>query len=75
MKLCPAGQLGARLVQQYKRAVEGVADIAFGVSAYAPALIPQTMLAIPPGKAGSSADAAKRILAVFDEHLATNAKT
>ena len=70
MKLCPAGQLGAGLVQQCTRAVEGVADIAFGVSAYAPALFPKTMLAIPPGKAGSSADATKRILAVFDEHLA-----
>ena len=70
MKLYPAGQLGAGPVQQYKRAVEGVADITFGVSAYTPALFPKTMLAIPPGKANSSADATKRILAVFDEHLA-----
>ncbi len=70
MKLYPAGQLGAGPVQQYKRAVEGVADIAFGVSAYTPALFPKTMLAIPPGKANSSADATRRILAVFDEYLA-----
>lgn len=70
MKLYPAGQLGAGPVQQYKRAVEGVADITFGVSAYTPALFPKTMLAIPPGKANSSADATKRILAVFDDYLA-----
>ena len=70
MKLYPAGQLGAGPVQQYKRAVEGVADIAFGVSAYTPALFPKTMLAIPPGKANSSADATKRLLDVFDEYLA-----
>ena len=70
MKLFSAGQLGAGPVQQYKRAVEGVADITFGVSAYTPAIFPKTMLAIPPGKANSSADATKRILAVFDEHLA-----
>lgn len=70
MKLYPAGQLGAGPVQQYKRAVEGVADITFGVSAYTPALFPKTMLAIPPGKANSSADATRRILAVFDEYLA-----
>ncbi len=70
MKLYPAGQLGAGPVQQYKRAVEGVADITFGVSAYTPALFPKTMLAIPPGKANSSADATKRILDVFDEYLA-----
>ena len=70
MKLYPAGQLGAGPVQQYKRAVEGVADITFGVSAYTPALFPKTMLAILPGKAESSHEATERMLAVFDEHLA-----
>ena len=39
MKLYPAGQLGAGPVQQYKRAVEGVADITFGLQAYTPALL------------------------------------
>ena len=70
MKLFPAGQLGAGPVQQYKRAVEGVADITFGVSAYTPALFPKTMLAIPPGKSASSREATDRILAVFDDYLA-----
>ena len=70
MKLFPAGQLGAGPVQQYKRAVEGVADITFGVSAYTPALFPKTMLAIPPGKSESSRDATERLLAVFDDYLA-----
>ncbi|MEM8978528.1 MAG: TRAP transporter substrate-binding protein [Pseudomonadota bacterium] len=70
MQLFPAGQLGAGPVQQYKRAVEGVADITFGVSAYTPAIFPKTMLAIPPGKANSSAEATQRILGVFDEYLA-----
>lgn len=71
MKLYPAGQLGAGPVQQYKRAVEGVADIVFAVAAYTPAIFPKTMLAIPPGKASSSAEATQRILAVYDEHLAS----
>ncbi|MEM6371274.1 MAG: TRAP transporter substrate-binding protein [Pseudomonadota bacterium] len=70
MKLFPAGQLGAGPVQQYKRVVEGVADITFGVSAYTPAIFPKTMLMIPPGKAESSAEATQRVMAVFDEHLA-----
>ena len=70
MKLYPAGQLGAGPVQQYKRAVEGVADITFGVAAYTPTLFPKTMLGILPGKAESSAEATERLLAVFDEHLA-----
>lgn len=70
MKLYPAGQLGAGPVQQYKRAVEGVADIVFGVAAYTPSIFPKTMMAIPPGKAKNSAEATKRILAVYDEMLA-----
>lgn len=74
MKLYPAGQLGAGPVQQYKRAVEGVADITFGVAAYTPAIFPKTMLAIPPGKANSSAEATERMLAVFDEYLADEFK-
>ena len=68
--VCAAGQLGAGPVQQFKRAVEGAADIAFGVSAYTPALSPKTMLAIPPGKSESSRDATVRLFAVFDDHLA-----
>ena len=74
MKLFPAGQLGAGPVQQFKRAVEGVADITFGVSAYTPAIFPKTMLAIPPGKSTNSRDATKRMLSVFDEHLADEYK-
>lgn len=74
MKLFPAGQLGAGPVQQFKRAVEGVADIAFGVSAYTPSIFPKTMLAIPPGKSKSSRDATQRLLLVFDEHLAAEYK-
>lgn len=70
MKLYPAGQLGAGPVQQFKRAVEGVADITFGVSAYTPKLFPKTMLGIPPGKSTNSAEATQRLLSVFDEHLA-----
>ncbi|XYK79014.1 MAG: TRAP transporter substrate-binding protein [Labrenzia sp.] len=70
MKLFPAGQLGAGPVQQYKRAVEGVADITFGVTAYTPTLFPKTMLAIPPGKAESSREATTRLMGVFEEHLA-----
>ncbi len=70
MKLYPAGQLGAGPVQQYKRAVEGVADIVFGVSAYTPAIFPKSMLAILPGKAENADQSTRAIWAIFDEHLA-----
>jgi TRAP-type C4-dicarboxylate transport system substrate-binding protein len=70
MKLFPAGQLGAGPVQQYKRAVEGVADITFGVSAYTPAIFPKTMLAILPGASETADDSTRRIWANFDQYLA-----
>lgn len=70
MKLYPAGQLGAGPVQQYKRVVEGVADITFGLQTYTPALFPKTILAVPPGKHTTALDSTKAILNAFDEHLA-----
>lgn len=70
MKLYPAGQLGAGPVQQYKRVVEGVADVVFGVSAYTPAIFPKSMLAILPGKAETADQSTRAIWEVFDEHLA-----
>ncbi|WP_270728918.1 TRAP transporter substrate-binding protein [Shimia sp. Alg240-R146] len=74
MKLYPAGQLGAGPVQQYKRAVEGVADITFGVSAYTPALFPKTMLGILPGTSETADQSTRAIWGVYDEHLADEYK-
>ena len=70
MKLYAAGQLGAGPQQQYKRAIEGVADITFGIAASTPTLFPKTMLAIPPGKATDAVDSTERLWAVYDDYLA-----
>ena len=70
MKLYPAGQLGAGPVQQYKRAVEGVADITFGVSGYTPALFPKTMLAILPGTSENADQSTRAIWSIYEDHLA-----
>lgn len=70
MKLYPAGQLGAGPVQQYKRAVEGVADITFGIASINPTLFPKTLLAVPPGKAVDGLDSTERMWAIFDRYLA-----
>lgn len=70
LRVYPAGQLGAGPVQQYRRTVEGVADITFGVAAYTPTLFPRSMLAILLANAPNSADATRRILSVYDEYLA-----
>ena len=70
IKVYPAGQLGAGPVQQYKRVVEGVADIAFGLQTYSPTIFPKTVLIVPPGKASTALEATERLLSVYDEHLA-----
>ncbi len=69
MKLYPAGQLGAGPVQQYKRVVEGVADITFGIASINPTLFPKTLLAVPPGKAVDGLDSTERLWAIFDDYL------
>ena len=70
LKLYAAGQLGAGPTQQYKRAVEGVADITFGLASSTPTLFPKTMLAILPGKAVDALDSTERMWTVFEEHMA-----
>ena len=70
IKVYPAGQLGAGPVQQYKRVVEGVADITFGLQTYTPALFPKSILIVPPGKHETALDSTKALLSVYDEHLA-----
>ena len=70
IKVYPAGQLGAGPVQQYKRAVEGVADITFGLQTYSPTIFPKSVLIVPPGKSKTALEATERLLSVYDEHLA-----
>jgi len=70
IKVYPAGQLGAGPVQQYKRVVEGVADITFGLQTYSPTIFPKTVLIVPPGKSTNAIEATERLLDVYDEHLA-----
>ncbi len=74
MKLFPAGQLGAGPVQQWKRVVEGVADITFGIQAYTATLFPRSMLIIPPGKARTARESTERLWRVYDRHLAQEYK-
>ena len=75
IKLYAAGQLGAGPVQQYKRVVEGVADITFGIASTTPTLFPKTMLAILPGAAVDGPDSTERLWAVFKITWPTNGLT
>lgn len=49
IRLFGGGALGKGPVQQYKRAVDGVADIAFGLQGYTSSLFPRTLLVDLPG--------------------------
>lgn len=70
VRLFPAGQLGAGGAQQYRRVVEGVADIVIGNASATPTLFPKTLLAVPPGRAVDGEDTTRRIWNVFDQYLA-----
>ena len=48
-RIYPAGELGGGPQQLYKRAVDGVADIAFGISGCIETLFPRTMPVAVPG--------------------------
>ena len=69
VRIYPAGQLGAGPVQQYKRVVEGVADIVLGVAGYTPELFPKAMLTVPSGASANSLELSDRFLANWDKHF------
>jgi TRAP-type transport system periplasmic protein len=61
IKVYPAGELGAGPNQQYRRAVTGVADIAFNLPQYAPAQFKRSVLLHVPGLFGDPEDATRTI--------------
>ena len=61
LKVYPGGTLGAGPFQQYKRAVEGVTDIADICHAFHAKVFSKTMLIVLPGTANSASDATTRL--------------
>ena len=64
IKVYAGGSLGAGPFQQYKRAVEGVADIADICHAFHAKVFAKTMLIVQPGAATTATDATNRLWAV-----------
>ena len=60
-KVYPGGTLGAGPFQQYKRAVEGVTDIADICHPFHSKVFAKTMLIVLPGAANSATDATTRL--------------
>jgi len=70
IRIYPAGELGKGPVQQYKRAVDGVADLVFGIPGYTSTQFPKTLLIALPGVTEGPEDATRKMWNVYDKHLA-----
>lgn len=70
VRIYPAGELGKGPSQQYKRVLDHVADITFGIQGYTATQFPRTMIAALPGAAPTSVEATRRLWAVLDSQLA-----
>lgn len=70
LRIYPSGALGKGPEQQYKRAVEGVADITFCIQSYTASLFPRTLLLTQPGVAGTAEEGTAKLWAIYDAHLA-----
>lgn len=71
LKLYPGGQLGKGPKAQYKRVIENVAEITFGVHGYTPKLFPRTMTVAQPGVGNSSQEVTKKAWGIYDKYLKT----
>jgi TRAP-type C4-dicarboxylate transport system substrate-binding protein len=69
LRIYPAGALGKGPVQQYKRAVTGVADITFCLQNYTAALFPRTLLITRPGLVASAEAGTRRLWEVYEAWL------
>ena len=69
LKLFPSGQLGKGPVAQYKRVIENVAEITFGIQGYTPTIFQRTMVVGQPGVGNSSQEVTSKIWKVFDKYL------
>lgn len=69
IKIYPSGALGKGPVQQYKRAVTGVADITFIIQSYSSAVFPRSLIATQPGVTLSAEQGTRRLWDIYDPYL------
>ena len=69
IKIYPSGALGKGPVQQYKRAVTGVADITFIIQSYSSALFPRSLIATQPGVTLNAEQGTRRLWDIYDPYL------
>ena len=66
VRIYPGGALGKGPVAQFKRAVDGVADITFGLPGFTSKLFPRTGIIELPGMATDAVDAANKMWDAFE---------
>ena len=73
-RIYPGGELGKGPRAQFKRAVDGVADITFGLQGYTSKQFPRTTLIELPSVAPDGIVATKRLWEIYDRYLAVEYK-
>ncbi len=74
VRIYPGGELGKGPRAQFKRAVDGVADITFGLQGYTSKQFRRTTLIELPAVSPNAVEATKRIWEVYDKYLAVEYK-
>lgn len=70
VRIYPGGELGKGPQEQFKRAVDGIADITFGLQGYTSKQFPRTTLIELPAVAADAIEATRKVWDVFNQHLA-----
>lgn len=67
----PGGQIGGKPPGAFKRVVNGIADIEFGLQGYTSTVFPKTMVVEIPLQWGSPSEATTAMWKIFDKHLSS----
>ena len=70
VRVYPAGALGKGPRAQFKRAIDGVADITFGLQGYTSKLFPRSTMVELPVIAANSEELVKKLWSVYDKYIA-----
>ena len=71
VEVYPGGELGAGPLEQYVRALQGVADITWGLQGYTSSQFPKTMIAELPGALPEGMSGYEMFWNAYDDHLAS----
>jgi TRAP-type C4-dicarboxylate transport system substrate-binding protein len=74
VKIYPASQLGGKPPTQYRLAVDGIADISFGLQGYTSSAFPRTTLVELPDFGVDGVQATERLWAIYAKYLADDYK-